>query len=260
MDTKGSSCILKLTIVLFALIVLISCVGVELLLRGQEQPIVVAEDGNVEVLPKYAAVQEKEAYNKDEEESIFTDENAKLGAKAFMQSIVDGSFIKNVISTNVVQEVKEEKTEETSGEVRIEEWALEESGDATLENTQVEEVSAPQATEEVQGPPTNYVKQMKVTATAYCLCKKCCGKDPSSPGYGRTASGLVITPGTGMKVIAVDPKMISLGTKVYVEGYGYATAADTGGAIKNSRIDVYMDSHSDALKWGRRTVTLYVLP
>ena len=116
------------------------------------------------------------------------------------------------------------------------------------------------------GVPTDYVKVMNVTATAYCICQKCCGKSPNSPGYGVTASGLRIIPGTGMKVIAVDPKVVKLGTHVYVEGlngapdYGYAIAADTGGAIKNMKIDLYFDSHADTIKWGRRKVNLYILP
>ena len=68
-----------------------------------------------------------------------------------------------------------------------------------------------------------------------------------------------------MKVIAVDPNVIPLNTKVYVQGlngawdYGYAIAADTGGAIKNNKIDLYMDSHAEALKWGRRPVKVYLL-
>ncbi len=114
-------------------------------------------------------------------------------------------------------------------------------------------------------PPEEYKSVIEATATAYCLCEKCCGKSPSSPGYGVTASGLKIIPGTGMKVIAVDPKIIPLGSKVYVEGlngawdYGYAVAADTGGAIKNIKVDLYMDSHSETLNWGRKKVNIYVV-
>lgn len=113
--------------------------------------------------------------------------------------------------------------------------------------------------------PTEYEKVIQVKATAYCLCKKCCGKSPDNPGYGRTASGLKIVPGTGMKVIAVDTNVVSLGTKVFVEGlngagnYGYAVAADTGSAIKNNKIDLYMDTHEQALAWGVKNVNLYIL-
>lgn len=114
-------------------------------------------------------------------------------------------------------------------------------------------------------PPEEYKEVIAATATAYCLCQKCCGKLPSHPYYGYTASGIKIVPGTGMKVIAVDPNVIPLGTKVYVDGlngawdYGYAIAADTGSAIKNLKIDLYMDTHSEALSWGRRSVDIYVV-
>ena len=114
-------------------------------------------------------------------------------------------------------------------------------------------------------PPTEYTSVVEATATAYCLCQKCCGKSPSNPMYGYTASGLKIVPGTGMKVIAVDSNVIPLGTKVYVEGlngawdYGYAIAADTGSAIKNLKIDLYMDSHDECFVWGVKKVKVYAL-
>lgn len=71
----------------------------------------------------------------------------------------------------------------------------------------------------------------------------------------RTATGVYPKVGT----VAVDPTVISLGTKMYIEGYGYATAADTGGAIKGNRIDVFMETYSQCMNWGRRTVKVYLL-
>ena len=63
----------------------------------------------------------------------------------------------------------------------------------------------------------------------------------------RTATGINLRANPNVKVIAVDPRVIPLGTKVYVEGYGYAVAADTGGAIKGNKIDVFFPSKSDAI-------------
>ncbi len=71
---------------------------------------------------------------------------------------------------------------------------------------------------------------------------------------GRTASGLPV----GVGVIAVDPSVIPLGTRVFVPGYGAAVAADTGTAIKGNIIDLWMPSTPQARAWGRRTVTITI--
>jgi 3D (Asp-Asp-Asp) domain-containing protein len=71
-----------------------------------------------------------------------------------------------------------------------------------------------------------------------------------------TASGMK----SGRGVVAVDPKVIPLGTKLYVEGYGYAIAGDTGGAIKGDRIDVFFYSSDETARWGRRWARVFVLP
>lgn len=86
------------------------------------------------------------------------------------------------------------------------------------------------------------------------------GYDPSprtiGPGAtGRTATGMKAVYG----VVAVDPRVIPLGSLVFVEGYGFAIASDTGGAIKGNKIDLCFDSRSKALAFGRRTVTVHVL-
>lgn len=93
----------------------------------------------------------------------------------------------------------------------------------------------------------NYSNSFRVEATAYAL-----------DGITATGTKPVRVEG-GWSTIAVDPRVIPLGTKVYIENYGYAIAEDTGGAIKGNKIDVYMNSRSAALSWGRRTVTIYIL-
>lgn len=70
-----------------------------------------------------------------------------------------------------------------------------------------------------------------------------------------TASG--VPPSYG--VVAVDPRVIPLGTRLYIEGYGYATALDTGGAIRGNRIDVFLETLSAARSWGIKNVRMYVL-
>lgn len=94
-------------------------------------------------------------------------------------------------------------------------------------------------------------KEFYVTATAYTAgCNGC---------TGITATGINLKANPNLKVIAVDPKVIPLGSKVWVEGYGYAIAGDTGGAIKGNKIDLHMATKADAYKFGRRQVKIKVM-
>lgn len=76
---------------------------------------------------------------------------------------------------------------------------------------------------------------------------------------GVTATGVDLNANPGEKVIAVDPDVIPLGSKVYVEGYGYATADDTGGDIKGDRIDLFIPSEDEALDYGRQSVDVTIV-
>lgn len=87
------------------------------------------------------------------------------------------------------------------------------------------------------------IKTLTVEATAYTFTGN------------KTATG--IEPREGL--IAVDPKVVALGSKLYIEGYGYAVAADTGGAINGNRIDVFFSTLRQCINWGRRPVKIYIL-
>ncbi len=100
-----------------------------------------------------------------------------------------------------------------------------------------------------------YLKKLSMTATAYNSGPKSTGKKPGQKGYGLTYSGIPAGPG----IVAVDPKVIPLGTRLYIEGYGFALAADTGSSIKGNKIDVYIEDANEIKKFGRRTVEVYVL-
>lgn len=97
-------------------------------------------------------------------------------------------------------------------------------------------------------PPRNI---MTVTATAYCPCVKCCGKWSD----GITASGVKAK---ANHTIAVDRKVIPLGTRIIYNGIEYV-AEDTGSAIKGNKIDIYFDSHEEALKFGKQRIEIEVL-
>src|SRR5699024_7567196 len=93
-------------------------------------------------------------------------------------------------------------------------------------------------------------KTFTVTATAYTI--------ESAGGHGVTATGIDLKENPDTKVIAVDPDVIPLGSVVFVEGYGYAIAGDTGGAIQGNKIDVFVPTQEAAAKWGVRTVQVTV--
>lgn len=93
-------------------------------------------------------------------------------------------------------------------------------------------------------------KTIKVIATAYTAnCKGCSGV---------TSTGIDLKSNPDTKVIAVDPTVIPLGSVVYVEGYGYAIAGDTGSAIKGNKIDVFVPTRAKALQWGIRRVNVTI--
>lgn len=93
----------------------------------------------------------------------------------------------------------------------------------------------------------NVKKEMTMRATGYCAY---------APGCGLyTATGAVAKKG----VVAVDKSVIPLGTKLYIDGYGVAIAADTGGAIKGDRIDLCFDNYNQAVQFGRKNMKVYII-
>lgn len=99
--------------------------------------------------------------------------------------------------------------------------------------------------------PKSSSKTMTMEATAYTAeCNGCSGV---------TRTGINLLADRNKKVIAVDPSVIKLGTRVYVEGYGEAIAGDTGGAIKGNKIDIHVPTKEEARKFGRQTVKIKIL-
>ena len=111
---------------------------------------------------------------------------------------------------------------------------------------------------ELRMPPSKHAKAparwretLSMSTTAYEPGPTSCGKWAS----GYTANGTK----AGYGVVAVDPAVIPLGTRLFIEGYGYAVAADTGGAIDGHDLDLGFMTVDECLQWGRRKATVYVL-
>ncbi len=113
-------------------------------------------------------------------------------------------------------------------------------------------ISAPDATMQAslafphpEGPPT-----FEMEATAYCPLPEETDGDPWSTSVGLRS---------GYGIVAVDPQVIPYYTPLYIEGYGYAVAGDTGGAIRGERIDVFFYSYQETVSFGRRPIKVWVL-
>ncbi|WP_394231277.1 LysM peptidoglycan-binding domain-containing protein [Niallia oryzisoli] len=142
----------------------------------------------------------------------------------------------------------------------VKEEAASAAGQAVQDNPQPAESNAPAenptpAEPVVQAEPAAAAepagKEIIVEATAYTAeCEGC---------SGITKTGVDLNANPDAKVIAVDPAVIPLGSKVYVEGYGYATAEDIGGGINGHEIDVYVQNQHDALQWGRKQVKVTIV-
>jgi 3D (Asp-Asp-Asp) domain-containing protein len=125
----------------------------------------------------------------------------------------------------------------------------------------------PEAEVEIAEPPKtddvldfSSAKQLLVEATAYTNNPE---DTVTYDGRVLTRSGYDVTDTIlfeGMRIIAVDPAIIPLGTRVYVEGIGMAIALDTGSAIKGQKIDIMMDEKEEAVTFGRKPLTIWVIP
>lgn len=179
----------------------------------------------------------------------------------------DGNLDKG--TEKVVQEGQEglvkkefEVTKENGKEVKrslVSEERVKESKDKIVAvGTKVTAAPAPEGKASSAGSqastaaaPASEGKEIYMNATAYTAdCSGCSGV---------TSTGIDLRANPDAKVIAVDPSVIPLGSKVWVEGYGYAVAGDTGGAIKGNRIDVHVQSKGQASSFGRKQVKVRII-
>ena len=118
------------------------------------------------------------------------------------------------------------------------------------ETTQIVENSVESVENLVEETTEPQYIEKQMTITAYCSCIKCCNKTD-----GITASGTKATQG---RTVAVDPRYITYGTKIIIDGHTYI-AEDCGGCIKGNRLDIFFDSHEEALEFGRQIKTVKVI-
>ncbi|WP_025115728.1 3D domain-containing protein [Lysinibacillus fusiformis] len=178
-------------------------------------------------------------------------------------SIIDGTKMSKAVTDKPIKPAMDTTTSVTNNTT-----AMESKSEATVSSTSntASKESAPEATApstnntaskenapEAIAPSTNNTtsKELIVEASAYTAsCEGC---------SGITATGINLKTNPNAKIISVDPAVIPLGSKVYVEGYGEAIAGDTGGAIKGKRIDVFFPSQQDAINFGVKQLKVTIL-
>ncbi|MBM6618699.1 3D domain-containing protein [Bacillus suaedaesalsae] len=98
-----------------------------------------------------------------------------------------------------------------------------------------------------------------VTATGYTAGVESTGKSPDHPSYGITYSGVKVKRDL-YSTIAADKSVFPIGTILFIPGYGFGVVADTGGAIKGNKLDLYYDTVQEVYeKWGKKKVEVYVI-
>lgn len=148
-----------------------------------------------------------------------------------------------ITAKNTTKESPKDRDKRLAKERKIQAQKLAEKRKKEQEERAKKEKQQQSAPQNVSG------RTITMRSTAYT-------SDPAeNGGYSTTAMGTAIRYG----VAAVDPNVIPLGTRLYIEGYGYARAEDTGGAIKGNRIDLVFGSKSQSNNWGRRTVRVTIL-
>lgn len=203
----------------------------------------------VEAPIDYAVVTKKDdSLPKGEKEILHSGEKGRI-AKTYAVTMKNGEEAsRELVKTETIKESEDRVvavgTKVYSQPSRGERSSEESSGGSTSSNESSSSAST-------QSSDDSSAKQFYVSSTAYTAnCGGCSGV---------TTTGINLKTHPNAKVIAVDPSVIPLGTEVWVEGYGYAIAADTGGAIGGNKIDVFFSSKSEAYSWGTRTVLIKIL-
>lgn len=154
---------------------------------------------------------------------------------------------------NYKAQVVEPKQEAQAAPVTAKEEPVEaaESPEPVVKEATTEQVEQPAPVSNNEAPAADNQATFEMEATAYtAYCDGCSGV---------TATGIDLRNNPNKKVIAVDPSVIPLGTRVHVEGYGEAVAGDTGGAIQGNKVDLHFPTKEEAIQFGRQTVTVTII-
>ena len=168
-----------------------------------------------------------------------------------------------VTTTPTIEEIIEETTDATTAteeDIDSGEWFVTDDPNYISPSVQQTEITEPPETKPEKQEPA-LVSLGKFKLTAYCGCRKCCGKYADNRPVDEDGN-VIVTGSIGVRLyagvsIAVDPRVIPYHTQVVINGHTY-TAHDTGGNIKGNRIDVYFDNHDEAWDFGTQYAEVFV--
>ena len=200
------------------------------------------------VLPVYAAE------NQENEETItrivVSEKEVQDISSSFLALATEGEAVQSA-KTKIAAKEKAEKeaAEKAAAEKAAKEQAAREA-QATAEKEAAEQAAAEAAAQAATTQPVGQTFIMESTAYS---------SDPADALGGGTVTATGQNLLTNPMAVAVDPNVIPLGTRLYVEGYGEAIASDTGGAIKGNIVDVHFSTYEQCIQWGRRQVKVTIL-
>ncbi|MFC4697512.1 3D domain-containing protein [Enterococcus aquimarinus] len=200
------------------------------------------------VLPVYAAE------NQENEETItrvvVSEKEVQDISSSFLALATEGEAVQSA-KTKIAAKEKAEKeaAEKAAAEKAAKEQAAREA-QAAAEKEAAEQAAAEAVAQAATTQPVGQTFIMESTAYS---------SDPADALGGGTVTATGQNLLTNPMAVAVDPNVIPLGTRLYVEGYGEAIASDTGGAIKGNIVDVHFSTYEQCIQWGRRQVKVTIL-
>lgn len=204
------------------------------------------------VLPVYAAE------NQENEETItrivVSEKEVQDISSSFLALATEGEAVQTA-KTKIAAKEKAEKeaAEKAAAEKAAKEQAAREAQAAA------EKEAAEQAAAEAAAQATAQAAMTQPVGQTFIMESTAYSSDPADTLGGGTVTATGQNLLTNPMAVAVDPNVIPLGTRLYVEGYGEAIASDTGGAIKGNIVDVHFSTYEQCIQWGRRQVKVTIL-
>lgn len=209
--------------------------------------------GGYEVYSQHVSIKEQEVLIHEYQKKLLNQEKVLDEQGSLIDQKIEELSIQKKQVDSLKETIEEDKKKQESYQKEIEklkeELAYKKEQEALAKQLAKQQAATVQPSRSKSDVVT---KSLVVEASGYiALCKEGC--------TGITATGMNLKDNPHAKVIAVDPRVIPLGTKVYIPGYGYAVAADTGGAIKGNKIDLHFPTEQAARQWGRKNVTIEII-